>query len=1398
MTTASNWEKAAFLKLARLGAIVFLPTREGKYLMQVADADDESAQGKLRPPGGGKDTKDKNLTETIVREIHEEFGIPKATVRKKVKFLGYEYRDEFWGNAVFEMRGHGLHPGVYQASNDPDEKVRLVEAKLDSKKYVGPDPSRLITEEARKYGDKLEKAARYMSEEDLKEIGRNSKIKLVKVYMHDPSTGETDSITTHFDDKETLEQAAVRAAKDLKDATVDETAVERMPKTEDGDYQCRVLLPGKAKEASTDEILSQFKPDLTPDEMEERAEVQSRLYHHLKPRLASMESWPTSWTSPDDSKGWVEWYQQFHQGRRHKDDARQIKRWLAFRARHGSQFKSHPTPRRAWALVNWGIDPERLLPEDQRQEFHGLMEDYKERIDARAKSAKTGFHQPENFDPIKDLSTRDFVVNAGGNDWEETWSGVTFEFTSGRRVWANLAIPDVLASEKGERKPGEDKDWGRQVVEQWIAAAKAKRGENSSYRPEHFLDTADTFTEIKDYGQDRQVWEAVKAAAISGERTVWRSICETEQRPDLPRLSNTDSEFTTELVSCLEDKEASTYLEEMARRFPPVKSGFVGLVGLADEFAELETTLTKAAEKPFHGTTHYKGCGCTERCRCSGPHGKRELEGDCPLCKAGVKKKASTTNLTPISSSLTVPVDAGGVPVTGPEAIQFALQNLDMDSREKDAMDIVRRKLKSKRPDAVKVLGYIDGLKRMGYQPHELMLTKVPVIPPQFRPYSVAGDTFVPGDVNELYRDLINLIGVHRELEGKLGQGASFNRLNVYDAVSALYGFGDPTSPKTKERGVSGFLKKVTGVNPKFCYDDLTEILTRNYGWVLFKDLPEDTEVATINPETLRFEWQQPDYYTHAPYSGELVQFKIGHRIDLLVTPSHRMWRRWRAGAHKDLKNVEAFKQGWSATPAWKLAACVGRYWTQTSSTGWSGHNELPACVKDWPSELFAQWLGWWLAEGDLHTDGTMATIWQTQANLHYCNELDLLFEKLQATGLKFKKQIHRKGETIVGWGWRLNDVRPLVDWLKANCGSNCYSKKLPRTVLDWDMDLLMDLFAAYLKGDGNKRLPWPKTEDVTHRFRNPFTDSHAGFVTTSRALFDGWVEVGLKLGLTVYRRKDYPELRRPDQAEQFAASVVGRWNCVTEDNEGTFIPYEGHVHCCSVPNGLLLVRRNGKTVVSGNSYVQRRLLSKDQDYVARGVIGVDPELSLDQIGVPEEVLWSLYSPYIQRALVRSGMSAEQALRGIRDRTDAAAKMLDRELTQRPVIYSRAPSWHKFNVISGYPKRIKGDMIRINPLVTTGLNADFDGDTMNIHLPSLPEAVQESKEKLLPSKMLFSIKDRNKVMPTPKQEFIMGLYNAQRRPARNVVDFPDEQSALAAVRSGKVALSDEITIGGKP
>jgi DNA-directed RNA polymerase subunit beta' len=211
-------------------------------------------------------------------------------------------------------------------------------------------------------------------------------------------------------------------------------------------------------------------------------------------------------------------------------------------------------------------------------------------------------------------------------------------------------------------------------------------------------------------------------------------------------------------------------------------------------------------------------------------------------------------------------------------------------------------------------------------------------------------------------------------------------------------------------------------------------------------------------------------------------------------------------------------------------------------------------------------------------------------------------------------------------------------------------------------------------------------------------------------------------------------------------------------------------------------------------SFFQRKLMAKPVDFTGRGVIGVDPDLDIDEIAIPKDLAFKVYSPYIQRHMVRHGTPRSQALRAVAEKTPEALATLKDIVKTRPVVYTRSPAWHKFNITAGYPRLIDGDTIMINPLVTSGHNADFDGDTMNIHVPSMPEALSDAKDKLLPSKMLFSIKKRYDIVPVPQQELILGLYTAQRKPAQNIHEFNTEQEALGAIERGDVKLSDEVNI----
>lgn len=119
-----------------------------------------------------------------------------------------------------------------------------------------------------------------------------------------------------------------------------------------------------------------FQPDYTPEQLENLG-VYDALYRGQGPRLASLGEWKPEWISEHDPKGWAQWYKRYASGRRiPEEDERQMKRWVSFKARHGSSFTKNPTPRRGWALRNWGIDPAKMVEPAAQQSVSEMLDEY--------------------------------------------------------------------------------------------------------------------------------------------------------------------------------------------------------------------------------------------------------------------------------------------------------------------------------------------------------------------------------------------------------------------------------------------------------------------------------------------------------------------------------------------------------------------------------------------------------------------------------------------------------------------------------------------------------------------------------------------------------------------------------------------------------------------------------------------------------------------------------------------------------------------------------------------------------------------------------------------------------------------------------------------------------------
>jgi DNA-directed RNA polymerase beta' subunit len=62
------------------------------------------------------------------------------------------------------------------------------------------------------------------------------------------------------------------------------------------------------------------------------------------------------------------------------------------------------------------------------------------------------------------------------------------------------------------------------------------------------------------------------------------------------------------------------------------------------------------------------------------------------------------------------------------------------------------------------------------------------------------------------------------------------------------------------------------------------------------------------------------------------------------------------------------------------------------------------------------------------------------------------------------------------------------------------------------------------------------------------------------------------------------------------------------------------------------------------------------------------------------------------------------------------------------ILFNRQPSLHKFSILAGKAKFLWNSVIRLNPSLCGPLNADSDGDELNIHVPQSQQAVAEASE----------------------------------------------------------------------
>ena len=220
------------------------------------------------------------------------------------------------------------------------------------------------------------------------------------------------------------------------------------------------------------------------------------------------------------------------------------------------------------------------------------------------------------------------------------------------------------------------------------------------------------------------------------------------------------------------------------------------------------------------------------------------------------------------------------------------------------------------------------------------------------------------------------------------------------------------------------------------------------------------------------------------------------------------------------------------------------------------------------------------------------------------------------------------------------------------------------------------------------------------------------------------------------------------------SARINEWWNCLTY-HISTYIDNDeraGNTLSGGIPTSKSRSGRHLKTIrarmKSKAGHVRQNIMGKRVDHSARTVITGDPNLSINELGVPVEIAENLAYPeaaskynigylnmLLQKGKVKwivknklgekSSLKARtinvEFLKSINNEANVAIEIGDtvwRNLQDNDIVFfNRQPTLHKMGMMAHKAVILEGKSFRLNGSCTSPYAADFDGDEMNMHVP---------------------------------------------------------------------------------
>jgi DNA-directed RNA polymerase subunit A' len=253
-------------------------------------------------------------------------------------------------------------------------------------------------------------------------------------------------------------------------------------------------------------------------------------------------------------------------------------------------------------------------------------------------------------------------------------------------------------------------------------------------------------------------------------------------------------------------------------------------------------------------------------------------------------------------------------------------------------------------------------------------------------------------------------------------------------------------------------------------------------------------------------------------------------------------------------------------------------------------------------------------------------------------------------------------------------------------------------------------------------------------------------------------------------------------------------------DNEASGVPPARHRS--GRPLKTLTQRLKGK-----EGRFRSNLSGKRVNFSARTVISPDPNISINEVGVPEMIAKEVTVPvYVNewnidemRTYIENGPDVHPGANYVRNgntkrRVTEDTKefileqlepgfIIDRHLKDGDmVLFNRQPSLHRMSMMAHEVRVLPYKTFRLNLCVCPPYNADFDGDEMNMHVFQTDESRAEAKSLMRVQEHILSPRFGGPIIGAI-HDHISGAYLL----TRDGVEFTEEE-ALQIIRKSHLAI----------